>query len=121
MSSARAKGIEGNIANMLTYYYKVLIEDGSIDPKRDMATILPNLIGLSEAQAKYVKDNIDKDVVMTILDNSISILEIMYAEDKVLSKVHDGLKRIKEILGGSSDANQQGNKESNGCDFSENK
>lgn len=110
MSKQKVSGTLDSVASMLMYHYQALVEDGCLDPKKEMATVLPKLINLSEAQSNYVMSEIGDNPVRVMLENVQLIVRSMKldADKEMLIKASDltvlenSLKEINKILGGDS-------------------
>lgn len=111
MAGAKSNAALNAVKTMLVYYHEALVAEGCQDPKREMATVLPYAINLSEAQTAYVQQKVSEFDLMDILDNSLVILSAMILESEKtnpenLSKLmllKNTMQEIKKRLGGTVD------------------
>lgn len=110
MKSMRSKSAAQAVVSMLIYYHEALVEEGCPDPRREMATVLPDMIRLSEAQSQYVKDRVENNSIPVMIDNMQVILSAVISDaekgkrtDKTqLEVVRKSLEELNNILGGDS-------------------
>lgn len=111
MSKQKVSGTLDTVVSMLMYYYQALVEDGCLDPKREMATVLPRLINLSEAQSNYVISEAGNNPVRSMLLNMQLIIRSMKidagtgvrANVSELTILENSLSELNKILGGDVD------------------
>lgn len=107
MSEARRQ-IEASLANQLHYYRVALAEEGVADINQYLATRLPALIRLSEAQQKYVSEmTIDEETQLELpdmIDSLTTLIQVMrrtgQLDQSYLKIIEETLKQMKIIVGG---------------------
>lgn len=96
------------VSDMMFYYYYSLVQSGCEDPKKEIATELPKMIGLTEDQINYVKVNaLQQNTLIQNLDSSIGLLssieESKSLDIESIAIVKGILSAIKEQAGESID------------------
>lgn len=111
MATTKSNAALNAVKSMLVYYHEALIQEGCQDPKREMATILPYAINLSEAQTAFVQQKTEEFDLMNLLDNSLLILSAMLMdlergkipETNKLVLIKSTLEEVRKRLGGNAD------------------
>lgn len=107
MSEARRQ-IEASLVNQLHYYRLTLAEEGVADINQYLATRLPHLIRLSEAQQKYVSEMTADDETQLdlpdMIDSMTTLIQVMRRTEQLdqsyLKIIEESLKQIKIVVGG---------------------
>ena len=107
MSESRRQ-IEASLANQLHYYRLTLAEEGGADINQYLATRLPHLIRLSEAQQKYVSEMTADDETQLdlpdMIDSMTTLIQVMRRTEQLdqsyLKIIEETLKQIKIVVGG---------------------
>lgn len=100
---AKRKELERSLLNLMLYYHAELREEGVVDTKQVLATKLPALIHLSEAQSRFVEEEVKRDPKPDILENVIVLLQSMSQEqvynDDAVKIILESLNYLKELNG----------------------
>lgn len=100
---AKRKELERSLLNLMLYYHAELREEGVVDTKQVLATKLPALIHLSEAQSQFVEEEIKRDPQIEILENIMVLLQNMKQEqvydDDAVKIILESLDYLKELNG----------------------
>ena len=84
------------VEDMLFYYYYSLVKTNCSDPKKVIATEIPQMIKLTEDQMNYIKINsLQNNQLLENLDSSVGLLSSI-EESKVLDI--ESIQIVKGIL-----------------------
>lgn len=98
---SRVKSAETAMSTMLIYYHQSLVEAGCSDPKKQIATIVSNVISISESQMQYIENTPQGASITETFDNIFTLLELMVSTDKVdkesISLITNSLRTISSV------------------------
>ena len=111
MSRERVNSALNVTASMMMYYYDALVADGCLDPKQEMATELPRLIHLSEAQSKFVESQMTNRPLDTMIENMLLVVKSLKwdvqnggsVKASDLTLLEKSLLELNRMLGGTED------------------
>lgn len=78
---AKRRELERSMINLMLYYHNELREEGVADTKQVLATKLPAWLHLSEAQARFVEEEIKQNPVADIIGN-VELLLLSMKKDQ---------------------------------------
>ena len=110
---AKRKELERSILNLMLYYHSELREEGVADTKQVLATKIPAWIHLSEAQSRFVEEEVQLNPTFEILENLIVLVQSMIQDqtynDTTMKMVLESLMYLRGLNGNANSVNYQPN------------